>query len=171
MTYKSEEDKSYGVAGMALGMTVFDVGDHYVGITIDADGLDCVRFTPDFFFAGNPRVPATAAWKQLCSNYRVSVGLVLANTICRKMVLNHGHVDRKLRRQLQEAARTEGSNSCQLEADEVDELFDKDFAHLVNVFSNSSVRQAMTKLAKRLTETRTMSRFDVEEILQDFDLI
>ncbi len=171
MKYRSEEDKSYGVAGMALGLSVFEMGDHYASITIDADGLDCIRFTPDFFFTGNPRVPAKASWKQLCSNYRVSVGLVLADAICRKMVLDHGYVNRKLRQQLLEAARTEGNDSCQLESDEVESLFDTDFSHLVKVFSNSSVHQAIAELARRLAETRSMSRFDVEEILHDFDLI
>lgn len=171
MKYRSEEDKSYGVAGMALGMTVFDVADRYASITLDADGLDCVNFTPDFFFAGNPRVPATSAWKQMCSTYRVSVGLVLADAISRKMVLDHGSVDRKLRKHLLDAARAEGKESCQLEPDEVDQLFDEDFTHLVGVFSNPSVRQTITKIAHRLTDSRALTRFDVEELLQEAGLI
>lgn len=171
MKYRSEEDKSYGVAGMALGLSMFEAGHLFAGVTIEADGLDCVKFTPEFFFAGNPRVPATASWKHIVANYRISVGLVLANTICRKMVLDRGHVDRKLRKQLLDAACEQGKESCQLEKDEVEALFDKDFANLVNVFSNNEVRTAMEAMAKQLEEKRSMSKFDIEEMLEDFNLM
>ena len=65
----------------------------------------------------------------------------------------------------------QGKESCQLEKDEVEALFDKDFANLVNVFSNNEVRTAMEAMAKQLEEKRSMSKFDIEEMLEDFNLM
>ena len=58
MRYRSEEDKCYGVAGMAIGLSVFDAEDLLSEVNIDADGVDCVQFVPDFYYTGSPRVPA-----------------------------------------------------------------------------------------------------------------
>ena len=37
MKYRNEEDKCYGVAGMAIGLNVFDADDLMTEVNIDAD--------------------------------------------------------------------------------------------------------------------------------------
>ena len=56
MKYRDELDKSYGIAGMALGLSVFDADDLFTAVTLDGDGPDSILFTPEFYFAGNPRL-------------------------------------------------------------------------------------------------------------------
>ena len=53
MKYRDELDKCYGVAGMALGLSVLDADDLFTAITLDGEGPGCIQFTPEFFFAGN----------------------------------------------------------------------------------------------------------------------
>ena len=52
MKYRDELDKTYGVAGMVLGLSVYDAKDLFTAVTIDGDGTECIKFTPEFFFAG-----------------------------------------------------------------------------------------------------------------------
>ena len=63
MKYRDELDKSYGVAGMALGLSVFDAADLFTSITLDGDGPGAIEFTPEFFFAGNPRLSPRGSWQ------------------------------------------------------------------------------------------------------------
>ena len=81
MKYRNEEDKCYGVAGMAIGLSVFDADDLMTEVNIDADGIDCVRFVPDFYFTGSPRIPASKSWHHIYAHYQVSMGLAIANAI------------------------------------------------------------------------------------------
>jgi len=171
MKYRDELDKSYGVAGMALGLSVFDADDLFTAVTLDADGPECIQFTPEFFFAGNPRLSPRGAWKYILGHYRISVGLAVANALCRRMVLDNEKVDNKLRDQLFNAAYDDGRDYCQLERDEVEPIFDEAFSNMLRLFSNSQVRKAMDTIADALQQRRTLSHIDVNDILQQLNLI
>ena len=171
MKYRDELDKSYGVAGMALGLSVFDADSLFTAITIDADGPGCIQFTPEYFFAGNPRLSPRGAWKYILGHYRISVGLAVANALCRRMILDNDKVDDKLRDQLFNAACDDGREYCQLERDEVEPIFDEAFEHLTRLFSDSRVRKAMDTFADALQQRRTLSHIDVADILQQLNLI
>ena len=171
MKYRDELDKSYGVAGMALGLSVFDADDLFTAVTIDAEGPECIQFTPEFFFAGNPRLSPRGAWKYILGHYRISVGLAVANALCRRMVLDNSRVDDKLRDQLFNAAYDDGRDYCQLERDEVEPIFDEAFENLTRLFSDSRVRKAMDTFADALQQRRTLSHIDVNDILQQLNMI
>lgn len=171
MKYRDELDKSYGVAGMALGLSVFDADDLFTAVTIDAEGPECIQFTPEFFFAGNPRLSPRGAWKYILGHYRISVGLAVANALCRRMVLDNSKVDDKLRDQLFNAAYDDGRDYCQLERDEVEPIFDEAFENLTRLFSDSRVRKAMDTFADALQQRRTLSHIDVNDILQQLNMI
>ena len=171
MKYRDELDKSYGVAGMALGLSVFDADDLFTAVTIDAEGPECIQFTPEFFFAGNPRLSPRGAWKYILGHYRISVGLAVANALCRRMVLDNSRVDDKSRDQLFNAAYDDGRDYCQLERDEVEPIFDEAFENLTRLFSDSRVRKAMDTFADALQQRRTLSHIDVNDILQQLNMI
>ena len=97
MKYRDELDKSYGIAGMVLGLSVLDANDLFTAVTLDGDAEGSIRFTPEYFFAGNPRLSPRGAWQYILSHYRISVGLAVANALCRCMVLDNEAVDDKLR--------------------------------------------------------------------------
>lgn len=171
MKYRDELDKSYGVAGMALGLSVFDADGLFTGVTLDADGPGCIQFTPEFFFAGNPRLSPRGAWQYIVGHYRITVGLAVANALCRRMVLDNDSVDDQLRDDLFNAAWEDGRDFCQLERDEVEPIFDEVFDSMKQLFSNSQVRKAMDTFADALQQRRTLSHIDVTDILQQLNLI
>lgn len=171
MKYRDELDKSYGVAGMALGLSVLDADDLFTAVTLDGDGPGCIQFTPEFFFAGNPRLSPRGAWQYILGHYRISVGLAVANALCRRMVLDNERVDQQLRDQLFAAACDDGRDYCQLERDEVEPIFEEAFSNMSRLFTDSRVRQAMDAFADALQQRRTLSHIDVADILQQLNLI
>ena len=171
MKYRDELDKSYGVAGMALGLTVFDADDLFTAVTLDGDGPGCIQFTPEFNFAGNPRLSARGAWQYILGHYRITVGLAVANALCRRMVLDNERVDDRLRDDLFNAAYEDGRDYCQLERDEVEPIFDAAFDQMVRLFANSQVRKAMDAFADALQQRRTLTHIDVSDIFQQLNLV
>lgn len=171
MKYRDELDKCYGVAGMALGLSVLDADDLFTAITLDGDGPECIQFTPEFFFAGNPRLSPRGAWQYILGHYRITVGLAVANALCRRMVLDNDKVDERLRDHLFDIACADGRDYCQLERDEVEPIFDETFNSMMQLFSDSRVRRAMDTFADALRQRRTLSHIDVNDILQQLNLI
>ena len=171
MKYRDELDKSYGVAGMVLGLSVFDADDLFTAVSLDADGPGCIQFTPEFNFAGNPRLSPRGAWQYILGHYRITVGLAVANALCRRMVLDNERVDDRLRDDLFNAAFEDGRDYCQLERDEVEPIFDEAFDQMVRLFANSRVRKAMDAFADALQQRRTLSHIDVNDILQQLNLV
>ena len=171
MKYRDELDKCYGVAGMALGLSVLDADDLFTAITLDGDGPECIQFTPEFFFAGNPRLSPRGAWQYILGHYRITVGLAVANALCRRMVLDNDKVDGRLRDHLFDIACADGRDYCQLERDEVEPIFDETFNSMMQLFSDSRVRRAMDTFADALRQRRTLSHIDVNDILQQLNLI
>ena len=171
MKYRDELDKSYGVAGMALGLSVFDAVDLFTAITLDAEETGCIQFTPEFFFAGNPRLSPRGAWQYILGHYRITVGLAIANALCRRMVLDNERVDDKLRDELFDAALADGSNYCHLERDEVQPIFNEAFDNMKRLFADSRVRKAMDTFADTLQQRRTLSHIDVTDFLQQLNLM
>ena len=170
MKYRNEQDKCYGVAGMAIGLSVFDADNLMAEVTIDADGVDCVRFVPDFYFTGSPRVPASKSWHHIYAHYQVSMGLAIANAMCRRMVQDHGVLDRKRREELLDAAVADGHSLCQLDRDEVEPLFDKSYSYLMRVFGNRDIQQAINAFVEQLRQRRSLTRGEVAELLQELNL-
>lgn len=171
MKYRDELDKSYGVAGMALGLSVFDAADLFTAVTLDSEGPGCIQFTPEFFFAGNPRLSPRGAWQYILGHYRITVGLAVANALCRRMVLDNERADQHLRDQLFDVACDDGRDYCQLERDEVKPIFDEAFDNMTRLFADSRVRKAMDHFADALQQRRTLSHIDVTDILQQLDLM
>ena len=171
MKYRDELDKSYGVAGMVLGLSVLDASDLLTGVSLDAEGHGCIQFTPEFFFAGNPRLSPRGAWQYILGHYRITVGLAIANALCRRMVLDNERVDDNLREELFNAAVADGWNYCQLDRDEVHPIFDEAFESMKRLFADSRVRRAMDTFADTLQQRRTLSHIDAQDILQQLDLI
>lgn len=171
MKYRDELDKSYGVAGMVLGLSVLDAADLFTAVTLDGEGAGCIQFTPEFFFAGNPRLSPRGSWQYILGHYRITVGLAIANALCRRMVLDNEHADQRLREQLFDVACDDGRDYCQLERDEVQPIFDEAFNNMKRLFADQRVRKAMDYFADALQQRRTLSHIDVTDILQQLNLM
>lgn len=166
MKYRDEDDKCYGVTGMALGLTVWNAEDDFILISIDADGLDCITFTPDYYFCGNPAISAKESWRVILEHYKVIMGVIIANVMCRKLVMEHTGVDEVLRKRMFELLLEEGRSSCQLEEDEIETLFNKSFNYMAKLFSDSRIRRLSHDFARELKRRRVMTNHEVAEHLR-----
>lgn len=169
--YNDENDRSYGAAGMAIGLVVFDGEDMISTISLDRDSGNMVEMTGEFYFAGNPGVSPKAAWNQLLKNYNLSVVMMMANILCRNRVLRVTRVDDKVKKSLHDAVYEEGHNVCSLEDDEIDRLFDKNFNYLDRVFSNRGVQSVAHDFAALLRSRRVLSRAEIVEQLRALNML
>ena len=169
--YKDENDRSYGAAGMAIGLVVFDGEDMISSVSLDRDSDDTFQMTGDFYFTGNPVVSAKAAWNHLLKNYNLSVVMLVANVLCRSLVLNSTRLSAESRRMLHDSIVEEGHNVCSLDDDEIDALFNKNYSYLDRVFSHRGVQSVAHDFASALRERRSLSRVDVIDMLKVLNML
>ena len=165
LKYTDETDRSYGATGMAIGLMVFDGEDMLASITLDGDPNDMVAMSPDFYFAGNPGVSAKTAWNQILKNYNIGLGMLMGNLLCRHIVNRQQALPQEFHDFLHDLAVEEGHESCSLENDEIDRLFNKNISYLNRVFSHRGVQSVAHDFATTLQQRRTLSRLDVLELL------
>ena len=169
MKYRDEIDKCYGVAGMSVALAILDAEDLLIGVTLDGDGLDCINMVPQYYSVGNPLLSPTSAWQDVFQRFQVTLGMTIADSMCRKMLHDKGVVDKKLRQALLNAACEEGKSSCQLENDEVERIFDKYFQYMLQTFKNRNVHTVITSMVERLKADRALSSCDVLEMLRSLN--
>ena len=166
MKYSDEDDKCYGVTGMAFGLTIWNAEDAFTHISIDADGLDSITFTSDYYFSGNPAISAKESWQIVLEHYKVIMGILIANIMCRKVVREHVGIDNALRRKILDMLMEEGKSTCQLDEDEIEALFNKSFNYLMQLFSNNQIKRLSHDFAREIKARRIMSNHEVAESLR-----
>ena len=169
--YTDETDRAYGAAGMAIGLVVYDGDEILYSIDLDAEPGDMLKLSPDFFFAGNPRVSAKSAWTQMVNNYNLGIAMLISNVMCRHMVHSAAEVPTDLADELKVIAHEEGTVACALEEDEVDRIFDKCYTYLWRVFSHRGVQAVAHDFASTLASRRSLSRLDVLEQLHALSML
>lgn len=166
MKYRNDDDKCYGVVGMAIGLNIWNATEMFTQISVDAEGFDCITFTSDYYFAGNPAISPKTSWQSILDHYKVTMGIVIANVMCRRMVGDNKAIDNTIREELFEALALEGKDSCQLDNDEIERLFDKSYSCLTQLFAHHQVKNMVHDFSATLKQCRTMSCHEVAEQLQ-----
>ena len=165
LKYTDETDRCYCATGMAIGLMVFDGEDMLASITLDGDPNEMVAMSPDFYFAGNPGVSAKTAWNQILKNYNIGIAMLMSNLLCRSVVNKRQALPNELHDFLLDLAREEGHESCSLDDDEIERLFNKNYSYLNRVFNHRGVQSVAHDFASTLGQRRTLSRLDVLELL------
>lgn len=171
LKYIDEKDRTYGATGMAIGLVIFDGEDMLASISIDGEGGRTVAMTPDFYFAGNPGVSAKSAWNQIIKNYNIGLGMLISNLLCRSLVKDGRPLSDEVRESIHSLAIDEGRESCELETDEIDRLFNKNLSYLTRVFSHRGVQSVAHDFASALMKRRTLSRLDTLELLDALKML
>ncbi len=166
LQYIDENDKCYGITGMAIGMVVWNAEDVLSAVSLDAPAEEVVEFTPDFYFSGNPRLSAKVAWNHILQHYQVSMGMLIGNLLCRSYVLHKEKVDAGARNELLHYLDEEGRDTCSLESDEIERLFNKSYDYLYKIFNHSGVQSLAHDFAHELHDRRRLTRGEVSELLR-----
>lgn len=81
LRYINEDEKCYGITGMAIGMVVWNAEDVLASVSLDAPVDEVVEFTNEYYFNGN-RLSAKVAWNHILEHYQVSMGMMIGNVLC-----------------------------------------------------------------------------------------
>ncbi len=166
LKYIDEEDKSYGIAGMAVAIMVFDGENLLSSISLESPANEAMVFTSDFYFSGNPRLSAKYSWNRLLEHYQLSIGMLIANIMCRNIVLHNTSISNELKSLAYKYILEEGVTVCSLEKDEIKALFDKSYNYLYNIFNHSGVQNVIFEFVSKLRQQRELSQREIIENLQ-----
>lgn len=164
ITYINEEDKAYGLAGMTISLASLDAIDRVQEVSMDADG-PMVHFSHEYYFAGSPAISPKATWNNLIRNLHLTTSMAVGNIMARSMVRSGERMPSGVMDTLRAVVHEEGRDTCALEDDEIDVLFNKALAQNHRLFSNPRMIPAVTRLADLFTQRRSLSGRELEEAL------
>ena len=165
LRYTDERDLCYGLTGMAVSLFIYD-SEHYLdSISLDADAADAFAVTAEFSAPALSTMSAKALWQYSLRQYEVTVGLALANLLCRALSGRGAQPETDAVNAVHEFAVEQGHDMCALEDDEIEALYRKNYNYLAKVFGHHSVRGVIDDFVFRLRQRRTMSRDEVFDIL------
>ena len=85
LAYLNEDDRAYGLAGMAISLAAFDAIDRVASLDMDAEG-PMISFTHAYYFTGSPVMSPKRSWDILVRNFNLTTAMVLSNVMARTMV-------------------------------------------------------------------------------------
>lgn len=163
--YSNEDDRAYGLAGMAISMASLDALDRITEIFLDADG-PMVSFSQSFYYPESPAVSPKVVWNNLISNLQLTTSLVLGNVMARSLVRMGAEADAGIYDEIRSLVREEGKDICSLEEEEADEIFDNVMRHSRRLFNNPRLQPAVRQLAGVISRRRRLSVIELAEELE-----
>ncbi|MDE7407332.1 MAG: hypothetical protein K2M76_02830 [Muribaculaceae bacterium] len=165
LKYRNEEDKSYGLAGMAISIVMWDCDEMLGAVDLDAETGQGLEMTPEYYFTGNPSLSAKAAWERMVANFRLTTAMTLGNIMCRRLIFDHKPISQELKQTLLDHVLEEGRETCALDDDECTQVFEKCYVYSHRVFNHYGVMSIATDFARTLRDRRRMTNGDVLDAL------
>lgn len=165
LRYTNEDDRAYGLAGMAISMASMDALDRITEIYLDAEG-PMVSFSQDYYFASSPALSPKAVWSHLLSNLQLTTSLVLGNVMARSLIRLGIEAETEIFDEIRTLVREEGMDACSLDIEEADAVFDKVMRHSRRLFYNPRLQPAVRQLAGVISRRRRLSVLDLAEELE-----
>lgn len=165
LTYSNEDDRAFGLAGMAISMASLDALDRLTEIFLDAEG-PMVNFSQDYYYSYSPAISPKAVWNNLLNNLQLTTSLVIGNVMARSLVRLGGEADPGVFEEIRQLVRDEGREVCALEEEEADAMFDKMMRHSLRLFHNPRLHPAVRELAAVISRRRRLSVIDLAEELE-----
>ncbi|MCH5227354.1 MAG: hypothetical protein J1F16_06000 [Muribaculaceae bacterium] len=166
----NEDDRAYGLAGMMVALANLDAIDRIAAVTIDTDG-PMVEFSHAYYFSGNPSISPKATWDNLVSNFHITTSMVMGNILARSLVRLKEEAPEEVMKELYDMVEEEGKESCSLEKDEVENLYDYALSRAMRIFRNPRVHPAIDEFARIISVKRTMSGREIFDELHQLQLI
>lgn len=165
LQYSNEDDRAYGLAGMAITMASLDALDRVTEVFLDSEG-PMVTFANSYYFSGAPSVSPKVVWENLMTNFQLTTSLVLSNVMARSLVRLGEDAADEIYDEVRSLVREEGRDICSLDEEESDMVFDKMLRHSRRLFNNPRLRPAVEQLAGVISRRRRLSVLDLAEELE-----
>ena len=164
LKYRNEKDKSYGIIGMAIAMRVWDADDMYGGVTIDADGFDCMSFVGEYYYSSTGISPRSA-FQHSVKIFKMMMGIALSNAMCRSMVLDGKQLSASDLKEIFDLFSAEAEAQYAITAEECNTIFKKSYNYLNRLYNYQQVHSLVKTLSENLIEKRTLSQHEIAEFL------
>ena len=166
----NEDDRAYGLAGMMVALANLDAIDRVATITIDTDG-PMVEFSHAYYFSGSPSISPKSTWDNLVENFHITTSMVVGNVLARSLVRLKTDAPEDIMLKIYEQVQEEGKDTCALEEDEIEGLYNHALTRAMQVFRNPRVHPAIEELARILSLKRSLSGREVIDELHLLQLI
>ena len=170
LAYLNEDDRAYGLAGMAISLAALDAIDRIAGVSPDAEG-PMVSFSHEYYFSGSPSISPKSTWSNLIHNFYITSAMVVSNVMARSIVRLGKEVPDDILDTIRMEMEAEGADSCSLDADEVDTLYRKTMTGMRRIFANRRLHPAIEDFARTLSRRRTLSGMEIYDELRALRLI
>lgn len=165
LQYSNEDDRAYGLAGMAITMASLDALDRITEVFLDAEG-PMVTFANNYYFSAAPSVSPKVVWENLMTNFQLTTSLVLSNVMARSLVRLGEDAGDDVYDEVRSLVREEGRDICSLDDEESDLVFEKMLRHSRRLFHNPRLHPAVKQLAGVISRRRRLSVIDLAEELE-----
>ncbi|MDE6022174.1 MAG: hypothetical protein K2G13_01600, partial [Muribaculaceae bacterium] len=148
LEYSNEDDRAYGLAGMAISLAALNAFDRIAEVNLDGDNDTMVEFSNEYYFSGSPSISPKSTWDNLVQNFHITASMVISNVMSRSMVRMHRDVPVEILGTLHDEILREGRDSCGLEDDEIDALFNRTLSYSRRIFANPRLHPAIDEFAR-----------------------
>ncbi|MCM1378195.1 MAG: hypothetical protein NC097_07470 [Clostridium sp.] len=163
--YSSEDDRAFGLAGMAITLAALDATDRVAEVSIDNDG-PMVAFSHEYYFSGSPSISPKATWDNLLQNFHLTTSMVVGNVMARSIVrLGGDYVPKDALDEIRRVVVDEARESCSLEEDEAERLLQRTLTRANRIFLNPRLHPVVKELANVISRRRHLTGKELEEIL------
>ncbi|MBD5272461.1 MAG: hypothetical protein HDS36_05650 [Bacteroides sp.] len=170
LTYLNEDDKAYGLAGMAISLAALDAMDFVADISLDADG-PMVNFSQQYYHPASPATSVKSNWDNLLHNFYITSAMVISNVMARSLVRMHSPVPKDILDTIYAEIAEEGKDTCSLEDDEIENIYSRTTSYMRRIFNNPRVMPAVDEFARTISRRRTLSGHEILDELKLLQII
>lgn len=170
LAYLNEDDRAYGLAGMAIALAALDAIDRVADVSLDADG-PMVSFSHEYYFCGSPSISPKASWNNLLHNFYITSAMAISNLMARSYVRMHQDIPSALLAELRGEMVREGEDTCSLDEDEIDRIYNRSFTGMRRIFANPRLHPAIDEFADTISRRRHLSGTEIYDELRILRLI
>ncbi len=170
LTYLNEDDKAYGLAGMVISLASLRAIDRVAEVSLDARG-PMVEFSHEFYFQGSPSISPKATWDNLVQNFHITTAMVLSNIMARSVVRMKEEAPEDLLKEIYTEVEKEGRDTCALEDDEIENLYNNALTKMKRLFHNPRLHPAIDEFAHVISRKRNLSGREIRDELHLLQLL
>lgn len=170
LQYLNEDDRAYGLAGMLISLAGMRAIDRVANVCLDTDG-PMVEFSHEYYFSGSPSISPKSTWDNLVSNFHITTSMIVSNVLARSLVRLHDEVPENLLKEIYNEVEKEGKETCALEEDEIESLYNNALGRSLKIFRNRRLHPAVDEFARIISLRRSLSGREILDELHLLDLV
>lgn len=172
LTYLNEDDRAYGLAGMAISLAALDAIDKVASVSLDNTDEPMVTFSHEYYFCGSPSISPKTTWDNMLRNFYITSAMVVGNVASRSLVrMKQREIPKTLLDDIFEVIAEEGRESCSLDNDELQAIYDRSYRQSQRIFGNPRVHAAIDEFVRVLSRRRILSGGELADELRLLQLI